>query len=302
MTSLSLSSQILLYPLLIYYFHNGPTLFIFTSFIATPMSFAALALGFFAVFVDIFIHGIATILGSILSIIFDISLYLIKFLASISSNTGDYFYIGNADLFLIYLIILCVSVFLMYKYRLFFILIFIFSLLLLINQFFRIKYAKSTDEMVIFHSKKNVVADFYIDGDCYNFSKNKLSDQEYVFTNRNYRLYRSVNNTVDLPDSILTEYFRWKSNILTTKEKTIVFLKNKNDLIPFAESKIDVLVLSENISYDLRPVMDNFEIDQIVISNDINYKQRNYIKRYLENSEIPIWDVNEKGAFMYKLN
>ncbi|MBK7096958.1 MAG: ComEC family competence protein [Saprospiraceae bacterium] len=301
-TSLSVSSQVFLYPLLIYYFHNGPTLFILTSFIATPMSFAAIFLGFFGVFADLIFHGLASLTGRLLSLSFDISLYLIDFFASISANTGDYFYIGNADLLLIYMIIASLSLYFFSKNKLSFTFIFVLAILLITNQFFRIKYAKSTDEMVIFHSKKNVVADFYIDGNCYNFSKNKLSDQEYVFTNRNYRLYRSVNNTVDLPDSILTEYFRWKSNILTTKEKTIVFLKNKNDLIPFAESKIDVLVLSENISYDLRPVMDNFEIAQIVLSNNIDYKQRNYIKRYLANSEIPIWDVNEKGAFMYKLN
>jgi competence protein ComEC len=302
LASLSIAAQILMYPLSIFYFHNGPTLFILTSVIATPMAFAALAIGFTGVIFNLFFHQLALLIGKLISLLFDWSLAFINYIDSISANTGEFFYIGHLDLLIIYLLVLFISIYIINKKRLSLIMIFALSISLLISQFIRIKDAKSNDEMVVFHAKKNVVADFYINGECYNFSKNRLSEIEYGFTNRNYRLYKGVDKTEQLDEKTSSDFFIWKFDIFKTRDKTIVFLNDENDLIPSGIDKIDVLVLSEKISYSIRPVLDNFDIAQIVLSTDMDYKVRNYLKSLLSISEIPVWDINEKGAFIYKIN
>jgi competence protein ComEC len=302
LTSLSLAAQVLMYPLSLYYFHNGPSLFFITTLIATPMAFAVLSLGFVSVIAGVLIADLGFFAGKILGVIIEYSLVFINHIDSFSINTGEYFYIGKADIILIFLIVMSIALYFMHNIRFSYIMFLVFMSSLILSQFSRVKTAKTEDELVVFHSRMNLVADFYINGDCYNISKTPLSVLEYTFTNRSYRFYRSVDKVETLEDKLHNGYFWWENNIFKTADRTVVILdKNPENLQAKAE-KIDVLVLGDVGGYRLKRFIEDSDISQVVFSTAMNYRSRNYLKRNLPDWQEKIWDVNEQGAFIYKLN
>lgn len=302
LTALSISSQILLYPLLIFYFHNGPTLFILTALIATPMSFAALLLGFLGVGINIIVHDAGVIIGKILSIIFDISTYLVDFLDSISLNIGDFIFFSKTDLILIYLIIIFFTIFFWsgknWIFRFSLALVLMFTL----NQFYQIIKVHSENEIVIYNSKNNILSDIFIGRKCFSYSKNSLTEEQIKFTNRNYRIFKTCDQIIDLyKDARFGKISIKNQNIIKINGNTILIADNKVELLPEKAAIIDLLVLGDLTSFDIIPILYNYSVSQIIISNKTRYKNRYYIKREAEKFKIPLWDINEKGAFNKKI-
>lgn len=302
LTSLSLAAQVLMYPLSLYYFHNGPSLFFITALIATPMAFAVLAMGFASVIVGVLSADLGLIAGKILGFTIEHSLVVINYINSISINTGEYLYIGKADVILIFLIVMSMALYFMYNFRYSYLLFIVFMSSLIINQFLRVKTAKTKDELVVFHSRMNLVADFYINGDCYNISKKPLTNDEYIFTNRSYRFYRSVDKVEALEDTLHNGYFWWENNVFTTADKIVVVLDKNPENLPVKDKKIDVLVLGDVGGYRIKRFIEESEISHLIMSTAMNYRSRSYLKKNLPDWQEKIWDVNERGAFIYKMN
>ena len=302
LTSLSLAAQVLMYPLSLYYFHNGPSLFFITALIATPMAFAVLALGFASVIAGVLNADLGIIAGKILGFIIEHSLVVINHIDSISINTGEYFYIGKADTIFIFLIVMSIALYFMHNVRFSYLLFIVFMLSLIINQFLRVKTAKTSDELVVFHSRMNLVADFYINGACYNISNIPLSDDEYIFTNRSYRFYRSVDKVETLEDKLHNGYFWWENNVFKTAGRTVVVLDKNSENLPVKDKKIDVLVLGDVGGYRIKRFIEDSDISHLVMSTAMNYRSRAYLKKNLPDWQEKIWDVNEQGAFIYKMN
>ncbi len=302
MTALSISSQILLYPLLIFYFHNGPTLFILTALIATPMSFAALLLGFLGVGINIIVHDVGVFIGKILSFVFDISTYLVDFLDSISLNVGDYIFFSRIDLILLYLIIIFFTIFFWYGKKWIFRISLAFLLIFTLNQFYQIIKVQDKDEIVIYNSKNNILSDIFIGRKCFCYSKNSLTEEQIKFTNRNFRLFRACDQIIDLQNDAKYGVILSKNHDnIKINGNLILIADNMGSLLPEKETIIDILVVGDLTSFDIVPILYNYSVAQIIISNKTKYKNRYYIKREAEKFNIPLWDINEKGAFITKI-
>lgn len=300
MASLSLSSQVFLYPLLIYYFHNGPSLFIAGALIATPMSFAAMALGFLGVLINIFQSDIAFFIGNILDMIFDICIYLVHLLDSVSVNVGDYIYFDRFDLFLIYTLISLVSLYFFYGKRYLFFSVFFVLVLFFSNQVVRIMEKRTESELVFYYSKKNVVFDFFRDGNCYHYAENALSDEQVMYTCRNNRLYHYSAEIIDLKNYGKQDLISIHGNLFYLNTKTIVLLERDENILPEPGEKIDLLVVGDMNSFDLIPAIENYNIGRVLLSNKTRFKSREYISSMFRDAGIPVWDINSKGAFILR--
>ncbi len=302
MTALSISSQILLYPLLLFYFHNGPTLFILTSLIATPMSFAALLFGFLGVGINLLIHDLGIFIGKLLSFVFDISIYLVDFLDSISLNVGDFIFFSRIDLILIYLIIIFFTLFFWSGKHLIFRISMAFLFIFSMNQFYQIIKNHNENVIVVYNSKNNILTDFFIGRKCFCYSKNPLTEEQIKFTNRNFRLFKASDQTIDLQkdarfDQILTK----NHNNIKINGNMILIIDSKDELLPEKETIIDILIIGDLTSFDIVPILYNYSVAQIIISNKTKYKNRFYIKKEAKKFNIPLWDINEKGAFITRI-
>jgi competence protein ComEC len=81
--ALSISVQILLLPLSIYYFHVFPVYFPLSNLIAIPLATGTLSLGFLTGFVSLFSTTLADAIGTVLFGIFDMSYYLLSLVSKL---------------------------------------------------------------------------------------------------------------------------------------------------------------------------------------------------------------------------
>ncbi|MGE5355505.1 MAG: ComEC/Rec2 family competence protein [Deltaproteobacteria bacterium] len=299
MTSLSLSSQVFLYPLLLYYFHNGPSMFILGSLIATPMSFAAMLLGFLGVLVNMVSVEIAMLTGNLLNLTFDICIYLIHLLDTVSFNIGDYLFINRFDLILIYILILFVSLFFYFGRKVYYFLALAILPVIFGSQFIRIREMRTKNEVIFYYSRKNIVFDFFIQGKCYHYAEFALPEQQIIYTCRNNRLFNAADDAISLNGN--NGVFKMNENLLFFKSKIIAIINAADDKLPENEKGIDLLIVGDVNSFDLMAVLEHYKIRRVVITNKTRFKNRSYVKKMFEDSGIPVWDINSQGAFIYKI-
>jgi len=295
--SLSIAAQILLFPLSIYYFHNAPSLFLLTALISTPMAFLTIALGFTIIVSSAFSTAIAIMFGHILNLIITYSLIFIKQVEAISFNIAQFIYLEPIDLIIIFLIIAFLYILIInkiYKYAYY---TAFMLLLLFLNQ---ISISGKTTELVIYSSYKNCIIDIFTPGKCYSMIDDNLSQSTIDYITKNNRTFKSVEQEKILKQfstSLLTR----KSNILEIEGKTIVLIENKDDLIPANRKTINLLLLKDNIKFDIKDLVKKYQINTIVTMNGMNYKLRNYWIKQASKAKIDYWDINEKGAFVSKI-
>ncbi|MEZ4907724.1 MAG: ComEC/Rec2 family competence protein [Saprospiraceae bacterium] len=179
--SLALAAQLLMYPLVIFIFHNGPVFFLVTTLIATPLAFLALGLGFLTVILDSFFHTLAVLTGKLLSFVFDISIAVINYIDSISINIGEFIYLNILDILLIY-ILLWISYLILYrKKKINYSVIAFLIVVIFINQSFRIYKNKKHDEIVFYYSKNNLVYDIFLNGGAILMRIYHFTEEEAIF-------------------------------------------------------------------------------------------------------------------------
>lgn len=299
--SLSIAAQILIFPLSLYYFHNAPLLFFLTAIISTPMAFATISFGFLMVITNSISVNIAEMIAYILDYIIKYSLLIIRYIESISFNIGDYIYLETIDIIIIFTSIALITIYLKTKSRFYLYAIIITIIAIFINQYIRISNSKYTNQIVIYSSKNRLI-DIFMNGRCYNISNNNIDEKNLIFTTKNYRIYRNVFKITKIDSTDIFPNIYLKNNILNLPNNTIVFLKSHKDLIPMGTDIINILVISENLKFDLKPILKKYKISQIVLEKGMKYKIRKHWVKIAKENNIELWDINENGAFIKNLN
>ncbi len=120
---LALAAQLVTFPLGLYYFHQFPTYFFITNLVVIPAAFAVLFGGFALFFSNAFTELGFPIIENSLGWIFQKLVWLlnefIEILYSFPMSSITQIEISIVQLFYIYLIILCVIIFLIYRKRFF---------------------------------------------------------------------------------------------------------------------------------------------------------------------------------------
>ena len=295
--SLSISAQILLIPLSIYYFHNAPSLFIMTAIISTPMAFLTIAIGFMIIFAASFSSAFALAFGHLLNLIITYCLVFIKYIESISYNFADLIYFEPLDLIIIFSIIALVYILLKYKIYRYGYYATIMILLLLTNQLFR---SNKSTELVVYSSFKSCHIDVFTADRCYSVIGSNITENSIKYNAKNYRAFKNVSQEV-IPEQFSGFIISRESNILEIEGKTVVLLESENDLLPANRETIDLLLLKDNIHFELKKLSKKFKINTIVMMKGMNYKTRKYWISQSQKMGIKYRDINERGAFVSKI-
>jgi len=298
--SLSISAQILIFPLSLYYFHNAPILFFISALIATPIAFAAIFLGFFVPMIEIFSITIAKIIASILEFVISNSLFIIKLIKNYSINLGEYVFIEEFDLIIIFLVVLFITLYFKYKEK--FQLYIAISLITIIatNQYLRI--TNPVNEIVVYSNYKYKVIDIFINGKCYSISDHNINKKNLDYSTKNYRLFKNSSQPIILESTFKNKYISKLNNILIANNKIITYINSSNDLLPNETSHIDILIISNSKFDYIKQIINHYNIKQIILTKGLTYKIRNYIKTLADKAQIKVWDISKKGAFIHQLN
>ncbi|HRP88720.1 MAG TPA: ComEC/Rec2 family competence protein [Edaphocola sp.] len=285
--AISLSVQILVFPLVLYYFHQFPVWFLIANFFAAIFSFLLIA---FSVFIMIFgvlkWSLVASFIGTFLVAITVAFNKIIAFLNLYTPDFGKLIPLDTFDFWLLILAIISFSLYWMKKIKWTLFGSAIFMLGFLLNLILQELNASKQDRIIVYSGAKRTIVDRIV-GKSSTVYGDSISDKEVNYVLNPSRLKHRIKSFQVIP--IKNTAFKVGDNI-------IVLLVN-NDSIP--KQKIDYLIVGKSSKISPNIILKELKPQKVILDASFSRAQAKAYSLELEDSGIPVHNVVESGAWWY---
>lgn len=313
LTSVSLTAQLMTFPLGLLYFHQFPLLFLISNLIIIPLSTGIIYLGIGALLAELF-SAFLFFFEPIGNFLWMISYYftyglnvIVAYIDSLKGLTLNGLSITILETWIIYLLIACLLGFVIYRNRK---LIFASLSLILILSALQVKekYIQLHQKKIIVYSIPRKTAIDFISGDKHLFMAN-----ESLVNNANQIRFFVLHNWDDLglklPEIIPYEklhdrkissaYYQHHKNFIAFEDKTI-FIADKYFAYSNLTQKhtIDFLIITKDYKGKIANILSWINAGEIIFDSSVPvYKMRRY-EEELNGLGLNYYNVSEKGAFV----
>ncbi len=315
LVSVSIAAQLVTFPLGLYYFHQFPNYFLLTNILVIPFA-SILIYEAILLFVFSFSTGLSLLIGKVLKFTVWMLNQSVKMIDGLPYSTISDVTISGTQLMLIYLLIIALAIFFIYKRGLalmisicFFCAIFGLSLAR--------NYYQLHQNMVIVYNIRGVSAINFIDGrDNILFAgvdKEEIDNLHYHVKNNWIKM--GVENEKIIPLSKLSSqyYFSnfmtldnqnifYKHNIINFKGETFFVVRNLKDL-PSMEKEIlsvDYVILAENPGVKIEELLKRVTCNMIIIDSSNNRWKKDRWITECSNLSVDCFPIEDNGAFVLK--
>ncbi len=290
LTAVTIAAQLLTLPISIYHFHQMPLLFLFTNFIAVPLS-SVILLGEIALCALFFITPVAKLIGVALH-------YSIYWMNSyVEQLDGLPFSVWNGlSISLVQTILLTVfcaalCYWLMEKERRFaWTALSSFALFMVLRAVSFTK-AERQQKLIVYNVPKHTAIDI-VNGRHYTF----IGDNALLYDDalRNFHLQpsRILHRVTPGESDMSIRSFEWEGRRIVIIDETarLVSLNPKQT--------VDLLILSKNPKLYISNLLQAFTLKQIVIDGSVPQWKAALWKKDCDSLKIPCYNVAEDGAFV----
>jgi competence protein ComEC len=297
LNAVTLAAQILTVPVSIYHFHQFPFSFMFTNFIAVPLS-SLILLGEIFLCAISFIPVVALFVGKILYwLLWAMNTYVER-IELLPYALWDGLQISIPQAALLLAAATGFGFWLMEKSKtgLKYGLVALLSLVVL--RLISFIQANNREQIIVYNVPQKQATDF-IDGRKYFFvGDSDLLTDDFI---RNFHIKPSrVLHRIEEANDL--ENFHEQGNTIIYKDKKILRINRTTSFRP-SENKIsvDLLLVSGNPKLYFSKLMKTFSVKQVVFDGSCPAWKINYWKKDCDSLRIPNYDVSEKGAFVMKL-
>ncbi|MGY3791585.1 ComEC/Rec2 family competence protein [Aquimarina sp. 433] len=286
--TVTITAQIGLLPLLLFYFHQFPLLFIISNLIIIPILGIILGLGILVILlaeIHLLTDWIVMVYGNLIDFINTIVYWVASQKAFIIKDIS----FSSKMLVSGYLLtIVFIQTLKNYHIKR------LFALSLLLVLFLSVlAYEKSislnTEELIVFHNPRNTIIGVSENQQLKIFSKDSITDTTIDFLIKGHVV---ANNFKLLTPQTL-------HNIYTYKDKRILIIDN-NGIYELPNFKADIILLINSPKIHLEKVIEQIHPEQI-IADGSNY--RSYLNRWESTclkQKIPFHRTDKKGAYILK--
>lgn len=295
LNAVTIAAQIFTIPLSIYHFHQFPLSFLFTNFLAVPLSslilFAEIFLCIFS-----FVPLVASILGKILAWLIWLMNSYIERIEALPYALWDGLQISVVQTLLLIAIGISLGNWLLEKKKnSFWIgLISIFAFFILRSISF--VNANNRNQLIVYNVPQKVAIDI-IDGREFNFiGDSDLLKDDFI---RNFHLKPSRILKRLIPSG-KSKFTLIENNYLVLKDKKIILLDSVTNFTQDSNKiDIDLLIISGNPPLYLKKLAaSSLRFHQVVFDGSCPSWKTAYWKKDCLSLNIPFHDVSEKGAFV----
>ena len=308
-TSVSIAAQIGTFPLGLLYFHQFPTLFIFSNLVVIPGAFLILFSGilFFIstginILLDGFIDVITDLLGICLWGLIKALNVSVTFIESVPYSLISGIDISVFESWLLYAIILAFMAFLAFKRSYWMVAVLLISNSFCLNQIAEKIDLNSSTSLTIYKVNNTCAINFIKENENILITDSLLmdDDQKQLF---------HIKNNWNKRDAVIPSYMHYKLPD-TTHHRILTkgFYLFQNELIVHFHQEnpprnsdrklhVDLMVISETPWMDWPKVKENYDPKFVVLDSSNKYYVVSKWKEELDKLDIPYWDVNEQGAF-----
>jgi competence protein ComEC len=298
LNAVTIAAQILTLPISIYHFHQFPTYFLLTNFIAVPLS-SLILLGEIFLCIISFIPAFALFIGKILSWLIGIMNSYIEKIEALPFSLWDGLQIDLLQAILLFMFIAGLSYWLLEKIK-----TGLLVGLLTLLSFFALRsfsfWEKSNQQKIIVYNVPQHQAIDFINGRHFFFAGDPgLQENDFA---RNFHLKPSrILHRLGTPGSI--DCMAIDKNCFSFANKKIVLVDSTVSFSPSSSKiPIDLIIVSKNPKLYISRLNNSFIINQIVFDGSVPTRKLKYWKKDCDSLHIPYHDVSEKGAFVMTLN
>ena len=287
--ALTLSAQLLTTPVSIYYFHQFPRLFLLSNLIAVPLSSLILLLEIILLSVS-WLPFITGFIGKLVyASIFCLDEFIIH-IQKVPESIWKGLYISTIQCIIIYVLIICITTYIKYKYVLS---KYLAALCIICFCSTRILFFIETNrqhKLIVFNIPGHQAVQL-IDRRTNWIITGGLSRDNYL---------QSIQPSIikwrlDLPTITFSKQFQFGHS-------RIAIIDSSRSITPLTDkSYIDILILSKNVSADINYLLRDFSTGQIVLDSSIPQWKAQLLKTQCDSLHIPCFDVRTEGAFVTNL-
>jgi len=297
LNAVTIAAQILTVPIGIYHFHQFPLNFLFTNFLAVPLS-SFILLDEILLCIISFIPPLAAFIGQFISWLIWIMNSYIERIEMLPFSLWDGLQISILQSILLLGVAAGFGFWLMeksktgFKYALAALLGFV---VLRTVSFIR---ANNRQQLIVYNVPQKTAIDI-IDGRKYLFvGDTDLLADDFV---RNFHIKPSrVLHRIE--PAINFDNYQQQENLISYNGKKILAINETKYFSPLKEKiPVDLLLVSGNPKLYFDKLAETFSIKQAVFDGSCPSWKINYWKRDCDSLQIPVHDLSEKGAFVMSL-
>jgi competence protein ComEC len=297
--AVSISAQLLTLPLILYHFHQVPTLFLITNIVAVPLSGIILYVELVLLILS-FISPIALFVGKTISLLLWIMNAFIRIVNNIPMSVISGIEISLIQSMLLYLVLISSIVWVVDSRRKWF----IYGLVLLFV-FFGLNSSdvvtkQHQHKLVVYNISKHTAIDI-MDGINCTFIGDSMVNKDQSLYNFHIKPCRTLYRTqvVDTLPSIAVY-----DNFIQFNNKKVMVLDKPlpHNLQPKQKIKVDVVVITKNPKMYVTQLVQYFDCNQLVFDATNPFWKVNYWKQDAQKLHIPYYDIREQGAFVMDLD
>ena len=306
LTAVSIAAQLATFPLGLYYFHQFPNYFLVSNMLIIPLSTVIIYGGILLLLLNpltLVAHYLGYVLGLLVHALND----MVMKIETLPHALLDGISISAAEAILIYLVLLGILFFVLYRRSLFLFPALVMGILLFAFNIYEYDGQQRARQFIVFSVPHQSAVD-YVDG-----KQSVLVSDTSLYKNQNLLRYavrpywwqEGIDEQIylDPEKNAAFDHLVIRNCLSMFYDKIILkadsgFYFSKETVFP----KIDFLVLSQNTKVRLREILENAKPGQLIIdsSNSI-YKDEQWTKIAKELG-VPVYSVLRSGAFVYSLN
>lgn len=291
----TLSAQVLTFPILIYYFHQFPLLFIITNLIAIPMT-GLILYGEIVLILFSWIKPIAKILGFCISKTILFLNYLVLKISQLSFVTWSSIQVNEFQVLLLFIFISCLGIWVYYKQTKYLISSLVSFFVFMISVlYFQMIYLNQQKMVVYSLPKKSAIG--FVNGKEIFLTNDSISkgDEKFTFTPSKifFQATETKNNFVEKEINNEVQLYQFKQKTIAVVHSSKI--KTKEPI------NVDFLIIGRNCLPTQDWIEQNFISKQIIVENTIPFWKMYELKENLKEINTPVYFVSDNGAYVVDL-
>ncbi|MEM1119342.1 MAG: ComEC/Rec2 family competence protein [Bacteroidota bacterium] len=304
MTLVSISAQLAVFPLILYYFHEIPVYFWLTGFFVIPLAGLLMKGGMLLLVASHLSDTLAGGVGQLLTQMIYFQNNAIDSIRSLPFHLLSSIWITQFEVVLFYGVVAGLAL-LLFTYNRRWAILSIGSLLLLsFTQIQKIYQTNQQRQIIIYAVQKKGVIDFVDGATIYTLETEELSEKEKIFTTQSNRSAIRAKNVISVNQpEMRTSNLLKRGNFIQFGNQRLVLIDRGNSIVNHSDKKFrtNYLLLQNNPKIDVEQIIRNYDFDQLIFDGSNTSWNIKKWKASCDEIGLAYYDVQQSGAYVADL-
>jgi competence protein ComEC len=293
LNAITLSAQALTLPIVLYYFHQFPNLFLFTNFIAVPLS-GFILYGELLLLIVCKIPFLCLYTGKMVSFLIRQMNNFIERTDRLPFSVTDYIQISLLQTLLLYIAISCIAWWLLEKKKSGLLTGLLFLLVFFLIRGINLIHRSGQQKLVVYNIPKQKAIDI-IEGNAYHFLGDPSLTGAGFLQNFHLKPARVLYGATE-EDSLSNTLV--SNQLITGQHKSVLVISRPLDFAPVSPKiPVDIIILSDNPRIYLSRIAAIFDCQQYIFDSSNPLWKIRYWKKDADSLHLRHHTISEQGAF-----